>query len=71
MIVERSCLEEGLPPSWDVRRVTDTPKGAGIAAILKHLGWDDVVILTDGGIDGRLIPAFWPVGKRSLLVYLT
>ena len=55
MIVERSCLEEGIPPRWEVRRVTDTLKGAVIAAILEHLGWDDVVILTDGGIDGKLV----------------
>ena len=54
MIVERSCFE-GLPPRWEARRVTDTPKGAGIAAILEHLGWDDVVILTDGGIDGKSV----------------
>ncbi len=55
MIVERSCLEEGLAPRWQVRSVTDTPKGAVIASILEHLGWDDVVILADGGIDGKLV----------------
>ena len=55
MIVERSCLEEGLPPRWEVSEVTDTPKGAVIAAILEHLGWDEVVILTDGAIDGKLV----------------
>ena len=55
MIVERSCFEEGLPPRWEARRATDTPKGAGIAAILEHFGWDDVVILTDGGIDGKSV----------------
>ena len=68
MIFERSCLDEDLPPRWDVRRVTDTPKGAVIAAILEHLGWDEVVILTDGGIDGTLVHVSWTVGLRSLLV---
>ena len=53
MIVERSCLEGSMSPVWEVRRVTDTPTRAVIAAILEHLGWDDVVILTDGGIDGK------------------
>ncbi len=57
MIVERSCFEEGLSPRLEVRRVTDTPKGAVIATILEHLGWDDVVILTDGGINGKLVQA--------------
>ena len=70
MIVERSCLEGSLPPRWEVRRVTDTPKGTVIAAILEHLGWADVIILTDGVIDGKLMSVRWTVGIRSPLVGL-
>ena len=54
MILERSCPEEGLSPTWDVRRTSNVPLGEVIGAIVAHLGWEDVVILTDGARDGEV-----------------
>ena len=54
MILERSCSEEGLPPSWDVRRTAKVPLGEVTGAIVAHLGWEDVVILTGGARDGEV-----------------
>ena len=54
MFLERTCLEETQPPRWVARATTDIRLGEVTAAILDHLQWDDVVILTDGASDGEL-----------------
>ncbi len=54
MILERSCPEEGLPLNWEVRRTANVPLEEVISTIIVHLGWEDVVILTDGRSDGEL-----------------
>ena len=54
MTLERSCPDEGLPPSWEVTRTSNVPLGEVTGAIVAHLGWEDVVLLTDGGSDGEL-----------------
>ena len=51
--LERSCLGEDEPPRWEARRTTAVRLGEVTAALVDHLQWDDVVILTDGDSDGE------------------
>ena len=53
--LERSCLGEDEPPRWEARRTTAVRLGEVTAALLDHLQWVDVVILTDGASDGESI----------------
>ena len=52
--LERSCLGENEPPRWEARRTTNLRLGEATAALLDHVQWDHVVILTDGASDGEL-----------------
>ena len=64
MSLERSCLGEDEPPRWEARRTTVVRLGEVTAALLDHLQWDDVVILTDGASDGESLRM-----SDSLMVY--
>ncbi|KAI0232931.1 hypothetical protein LSAT2_016792 [Lamellibrachia satsuma] len=56
MFLERTCLEEGHSAQWEIRPKTDTPLAQVTAAIMTHLKWDDIVILTDGESNDFYIP---------------
>ena len=66
MFLERTCLEEGHSAQWEIRPTTDTPLAQVTAAIMTHLKWDDIVILTDGESDGELFRI--PLATKSTYV---
>ncbi|KAI0224546.1 hypothetical protein LSAT2_024454 [Lamellibrachia satsuma] len=63
MFLERTCLEQGHSAQWEVRPTTDTPLAQVTAAIMTHLKWDDIVILTDGESDD-ILPQYSQLDDR-------
>ncbi|KAK2172269.1 hypothetical protein NP493_975g02012 [Ridgeia piscesae] len=63
--LERSCLGENEPPRWEARRTTNLRLGEATAALLDHVQWDHVVILTDGASDDVLPLPRRVIGKPA------